>query len=302
MRQHIPLSILTLLPFFISACGEGTPGFSTKQDPNRVPLNDTGVTFYLDYQTFNRQLITGPTGLSSYVYSPDAPFVSNSPTQLHSQMQDAAMGRDAQENGINFDGANGFSFTKLEDSGSPLDPSATEWSCVRDNHTGLVWERKTQVVADIHFGGDMYQWHDSNPQTNGGYAGQSLGFQKDAGGLACGPLQSNGTTRKAMGDTQAFVNVMNTMKLCGFDDWRLPLREEFRSLVDYGSTEEPLVDGNFFTSLHSRLHYWTAESNVIAPARAWGFHFHDGTSHTHPKDCPTDNQGYDNGVLVVRGP
>jgi hypothetical protein len=56
--------------------------------------------------------------------------------------QDAEYGRDVTHNDPS-DGHAGFSFTKLDANGSDLPASATDWSCVRDNVTGLIWEVKT---------------------------------------------------------------------------------------------------------------------------------------------------------------
>lgn len=41
------------------------------------------------------------------------------------------------------DGDAGFSFTKIDDAGTPLLASAQQWFCVRDNVTGLVWQVQT---------------------------------------------------------------------------------------------------------------------------------------------------------------
>jgi hypothetical protein len=52
--------------------------------------------------------------------------------------EDCNYGRDKTDNDSS-DGHAGFSFTKLDSSGNPLDVSAESWSCVQDNVTGLVW-------------------------------------------------------------------------------------------------------------------------------------------------------------------
>jgi len=60
--------------------------------------------------------------------------------------------------------------------GNDLPDSATEWVMVRDNLTGLIWEIKqagddVQDYSNPHDADNTYTWYDSNPDTNGGYAG-----------------------------------------------------------------------------------------------------------------------------------
>ncbi|MCH8498985.1 MAG: DUF1566 domain-containing protein [Marinobacter sp.] len=61
--------------------------------------------------------------------------------------QDGDQGRDAQAREGTLtkrgSGAAGFDFTKLDAVGNALPDTATEWRCVRDNVTGLIWEEKT---------------------------------------------------------------------------------------------------------------------------------------------------------------
>ena len=71
---------------------------------------------------------------------------------------------------------NPMSYTKLDGSGNVLSDSATSWVMVKDNVTGLVWEMKTSKDGvknynDPHDADNTYTWYDSNPATNGGYAG-----------------------------------------------------------------------------------------------------------------------------------
>lgn len=57
---------------------------------------------------------------------------------------DSLYGRDSFQNDDQLlkrgDGDAGFDFTKLDAAGNELDADAESWNCVRDNHTGLVWE------------------------------------------------------------------------------------------------------------------------------------------------------------------
>ena len=65
------------------------------------------------------------------------------------------------------------SYTKLDAQGNELPDTGTEWVMVRDNVTGLIWEIKSDDGSLHHDKDNTYTWYDSNPETNGGYAGTS---------------------------------------------------------------------------------------------------------------------------------
>ena len=58
-------------------------------------------------------------------------------------------------------GVAGFDFTRLNADGSDYtgngDYNSQPWACVRDNHTGLVWEVKTDD-GGIHDKNNTYRW------------------------------------------------------------------------------------------------------------------------------------------------
>ncbi|MEO0815214.1 MAG: hypothetical protein AAFY60_20305, partial [Myxococcota bacterium] len=97
--------------------------------------------------------------------------------------QDAHFGRDARFTASSLpkvgDGAAGFDFTRLNDDGSEYtgsgDYSTDPWMCVRDNHTGLVWEVKEPfngVEGETpRDGDDRFVWYNSIAAENGGFAG-----------------------------------------------------------------------------------------------------------------------------------
>ncbi len=112
-------------------------------------LNDTGIKFTGKNTTQNDPLCS----------EADVGFAR----------QDCNFGRDA-DNIIGFpqatndgDGDSGFSFLKVSSTGAPLVASETDWSCVKDNVTGLMWEVKTDnVTKDLHDKDDTYTWYNSN--------------------------------------------------------------------------------------------------------------------------------------------
>lgn len=279
MRQALLFRYLLIFAssLLLSACIFGDrrapPDSSvTGDDSNKLILNDTGVDFYLEHSVAD-----SPEGLAQ---------PSQTPTGT-APGQDASTGIDVTEI-QDANGRLGFNFSKLDETtGAVLENNAPAWSCVRDNITGLVWEVKK--LAGDHTAGHMYTWYDPT-NTNGGDAGLQA-KEGDCGGISF-----------LKGNTYDFIQKINERGLCGFNDWRLPLREEFRSIIDYSvPINKPYIDERFFPNMLQRRHRWTAESSYNEPSKAWAFHPNDGKSEVHPKAC-TVGGNFTNGIMLVRGP
>jgi hypothetical protein len=181
-------------------------------------MNDTGVTTFSDG--------AGNVGLASEPAS--APG------------QDASHGRDV-ENPYSGDGAAGFSFTKIDAHGNELADSATNWSCVRDNVTGLVWEVKRPVVdppsvdqnlRDWTATNYLYTWLNRDSSNNGGEAGSAgNSVYKDA----C-KFRTDGSVAGEGCNTAAYVKEKNNFGHCGFKNWRLPDIHELKSIHKMSSS------------------------------------------------------------------
>jgi hypothetical protein len=129
---------------------------------------------------------------------------------------------------------NPLSFTKLAEDGCLVDEKATwkkGWRMVRDNNTGLVWETKSPQASDVNYQGDCFTWEDA----------------------------------------PSYVTALNTKGYGGFRDWRLPNREELRTIVDYNG-QIPAVDAKFFPDCQPSF-YWSQDSNNKDPLFAWGVYF-----------------------------
>ena len=154
-------------------------------------------------------------------------------------------------------------YTKLDSEGQPLTNqdaiyTIEPWSCVRDNVTGLIWEVKT-IDGGLRDQGNEYTWYNPNPQENGGAPGRRDGGDCE-GGIDC--------------DTHSYAAAVNEEGLCGFNDWRMPTRNELRSIVDYRA-EFPAIDQGHFPNTMA-LSYWSADPNPTYPNYAWHTDFRFG--------------------------
>ncbi|QBY03373.1 DUF1566 domain-containing protein [Thalassotalea sp. HSM 43] len=140
--------------------------------------------------------------------------------------QDATQGRDATNND-NSDGIAGFSFTKIAADGTELSDDATEYSCLLDNVTGLMWEVKTDQ-SGIHNKFERFSYYDSDPATNAGYPGKTPEQRLEH----CDP------TFLACLTTEEFVQQTNDQGYCGYNDWRIPNGTELLSIFDYSGTNK----------------------------------------------------------------
>jgi RHS repeat-associated protein len=217
-------------------------------------LNDTGLDWWA-------------TGSTNYLTSEPAAYPG----------QDASHGRDATHDN-DADGHAGFSFTKLDGNGNPLPANASAWSCVRDEVTGLVWEAKTDDggLRDKDW---TYTWYSPDASTNGGSAGTPDGTDNCYAPARC--------------DTHKYAADVNAAGLCGAANWRLPTREELRSLVDY-SRYGPAIDTTYFPDIGPSYWWWSSSPYASSAGGAWVVNFGDGGDGGHDK-------GSHGRVRLVRG-
>jgi hypothetical protein len=195
--------------------------------------------------------------------------------------QDAFFGRDKQAREGTLvktgGGMAGFDFTKIGASGKVLtkqgeawsdngtEAAGTQWDCVRDNVTQLVWEVKRNDANHLRHMSHSYSWFNESAATNGGNAGIETPSQYKNGDPITG-LTCKGTAQNKC-NTQSYVAAVNQEGLCGKTDWRMPNTDELRSLLHFG-LNAPTIDSNYFPNTVSDG-YWSSTFVATVPNKAW---------------------------------
>lgn len=136
-----------------------------------------------------------------------------------------------------------FSYTKLDASGNDLPDSATTWSCVRDNLSGLIWEVKTPENMD-----KVYLWNEALTFVDSVNASGLCGFND--------------------------WRVPEITELQGLVTYQ-------KLAVSPVSGEDALIDINSFPYTGGLYHgsgmtYWSKTPVVSSSNRAWTVSFSDG--------------------------
>lgn len=239
--------------FVVTALKEGKQlGVSNevKATPKRLmrALNDTGITWGGKYPGNNADC-TG-TVITA---------------------QDCQHGRDAQAAANTLvkigGGSAGFDFSKLDNDGNTLLASATDWRCVKDNHTGLIWEMKS--TSGLHNKEGKYTWYNTDNKTNGGKVGVA---NSATNANSC--YGYNSSDSQSFCNTQAFVKRINATGLCGGNDWRVPTRGELHSIVDNGRID-PSIDTDYFPNTPNKS-FWSSSPDALTPDFVWIIYFNYG--------------------------
>ncbi|NEX16856.1 MAG: hypothetical protein C1943_09565 [Halochromatium sp.] len=187
--------------------------------------------------------------------------------------QDGDSGRDATDNDPN-DGDAGFSYTKLDANGQDLPADAADWSCVRDNVTGSIWEVKTNDGGprDRDW---IFSWYDSDSPDG------VLGTEDGGNCFTAGRC-----------DTEKYVQDINAEGLCGFTDWRLPTVQELTEIIHLGRSY-PAIDTGYFPHTLSSSRFWSSSPDASRSGYAWLVYFNFGNVDSLFTNSPS-------GVRLVR--
>jgi len=255
------------LIFFVGCDTNKSDQTESEESIPALYLNDTSVTSYT--QNFSSRAVDDPlpTALSTII-------------DMTAPGQDADLGKDNNPTNNDIDGINGFKFTRLNSNGNtysvpPIDYASDPWSCVIDENTGFIWEVKT--LSGLQDFNNRYTWYNSDSKTNGGHAGEINTDPK-----TCQQTLNNCNTEEYI---KAINNLNDGKGLCGLNNWRLPLREELRSIIDYSVTEGAMVDTNYFPNAMSS-DTWTSQTAYYGTTtgdQAWEVHFDTGHSEAHVK-------------------
>ena len=135
-------------------------------------------------------------------------------------------------------------FIKLDNQGQAMHPWHGPWACVYDQHTGLLWENKTDS-ENIHDGLWTYSWFSSSVSRDIGEANRGdCYFEPDR----C--------------DTSDLIRRTNQTGLCGNHEWRLPTTTELLSIVNPNhKVGQASIDNDFFSHT-KRGDYWTGDHGM----------------------------------------
>ena len=134
----------------------------------------------------------------------------------------------------------------------------TKEECVKDNITGLIWEGKTASPATSRLGTGTYTNFDSTSSA-----------QKYNGSAFVNPTQAE---IDANTNSIGYRDSVRTSNLCGYNDWRLPTKEELAGIV--ASSGSPKIDTTWFPNTQS-WYYWSSSPDVSDAYSAWVVAFYN---------------------------
>ena len=197
--------------------------------------------------------------------------------------QDAELGRDSYANRLDKVGKGNlaFDYTKLNQFADEVGDDSSDFTCIRDNVTGLVWEVKTESSGvlpntSLREGQNHYFWD----------LGDTTFTDTSTANSTCPDDTSCGV--------QSYINEVNSLDFCGGTNWRLPTYNELLGLIDYGKQgQRVLIDESFFPYIPQSgdiknvdLPYWTSQTAAdgTSLSQAYIIDMSNGNDLAYPKE------------------
>lgn len=152
---------------------------------------------------------------------------------------------------------------KIANDGSELPDSAAlgtnpkDWACTLDASSGLIWEVKT-ANPGLRSAGNTYSWYSSE--------GRAIGLSSG------GSCSSDGRC-----DTEKYIADVNSSKLCGGDNWRMPKAKELEEHFAVRLTS-PSVYAAYFPNTTS-TYYWSGTPGAFYSFSAWAVYVSDAQAY-----------------------
>lgn len=141
------------------------------------------------------------------------------------------------------------------------------WSCAIDRKTGLTWEVKT---------------NDDGPHSSR-HLFQYLWTTSRGTDMQASSVWPRRCALKIC-TADELISHANQEQYCGRNDWRLPRREELRSLVTYTTPYPgPTIDRETFPNTLAQF-YWAQEKAADDSGYAWGIGFALGFDYSYPTE------------------
>ena len=138
---------------------------------------------------------------------------------------------------------NPFSYIALRDNSILVDSYSNKMvSMIKDTNTGLVWEFKSTDKLALNYNAYKCTWNEASD----------------------------------------YIDMLNKTEYGGYKDWRLPNKEELRSIVNYNDVI-PAVNKDVFSTILPDF-YWSKDSFGADDKLAWGIYFGYGCGICYMKE------------------
>lgn len=160
-------------------------------------------------------------------------------------------------------------FRVLADDGTPFAGNGLQ-ACVEDMRTGLTWELKSDQPG-------LHDWRNTYSWFNPSQAHHEIDYRGTEDGGSCA-----GSTC----DIWGVVAAANEEAICGYNDWRMPSKDEFFSISDLRKAKTPPTTEMEYFPLTQSAEYWSANDYSFQPDSAWAWNFLYGHDRVDWKKSP----------------